>query len=190
MLRKKVDALRTDTGVPDEAAIALAIYEADAYQSLCGPATAAKLKAGSRINGWVLNEKAVEKFQATGQGEIDVTPKIIITVLSKDAFKGRLKPTAINVLLNKYRFDIPPNSDTLAYEPKTGTTVVAYSQDLQDVAVGNLTRSFYAGGILRIFVGKTHIYLIEFQTNTSGISGSVWDGYQKYLDSFTYVGEK
>jgi hypothetical protein len=186
-IRKKVEALRAETGAPDEAAIALAVYEARAFRSLCGPATMAKLKPGSRINGWLLNDKAVKVFGGAGQAEIDVTPRITIIALEKKEFEGRLKPTAMNVLLSRYRYEIPPNSDSVAFDPKTGSTVLTYTWDLRDVALGNATRDVLAGGVLRIFIGKRYIYLIDFYTNTAGISDSKWTAFQTYVDNFRYV---
>jgi len=188
-IEKRVESLKRDTGSPDEAVIALAIYQARAFRSLCGPETLAKLKPGSRINGWTLNEKAVELYKARGQEAVDVTPKIIIIALDKNAFGGRLKPTPINVLLSKFRFEVPPNSDSIAFDPKTGATILAYSMDYQNVTIGDVTRNAMAGGFTRIFVGQRYIYLIEFSTNTAGISENKWNSYQDYANSFRYVGE-
>jgi len=189
-IRKKIEDLKKQNGFPpDEAAIALSIYEARAFRSLCGPPTMAKLKTGSKINGWLLNEKTVESFKTAGQGEIDVTPKIIIVAFNKKEFEGHLKPTAANVLLSKFRFEVPPNSDSVVSDPKTGSTILAYSENLQDVMLGNVTRNVSRGGVLRIFVGKTYIYLIDLYTSTTGIVESKWLAYQKYVDSFRYVGE-
>jgi hypothetical protein len=189
-IRKNVETLKSDTGAPDEAVIALAIYEARAFQSLCGPATLAKLKRGSQINGWALNERAVARFKASEQEEIDVTSKIVIIALDKKQFEGRLKPNAVNVLLSKFRYELPPNSDSLAFDPKTGATVLAYSMDYQNVTIGKVTRDVLSGGFLRIFVGKTYIYLIDFTTNTAGVSENMWNAYKQYAESFRYVGDQ
>lgn len=188
-IRGKVDGLRKDTGAPDEAALALSIYESRAFQSLCGPQMNAKLQRGSQINGWRLTDAALDKFNKLGQTEVDVTPQIVIIALSKKEFEGRLKPTAVNVLLSKYRFEVPPNADSLAFDPKTGTTLLTYSMDYQNVQLGGRTRDVTSGGFIRIFVGRSYVYVMEFSVNTVGMSPKRWRALQDYLSSFRYVGD-
>lgn len=188
-IRKKHEENKAKIDSPDEAAIALAIYDATAFRSRCGPLTMAKLMPGSRINGWLLNEEAVKLFEKAGQREVDVTPTITIVAINKKEFENHLKPTSANLLLSRFRFEIPPNADSLASDPKTGSIVLAYSMTLQDVMLGNDTHHVLSGGVMRIFIGKTHIYLIDFSADTDGIPENKWAAYQKYIDSFRYVGE-
>jgi hypothetical protein len=186
-IEHSVEALKKGPGAPDEAVIALAVYKSRAFRSVCGPTIKAKLKPGSRINGWVLNDKAFQSFAKISAEEIDVTPRIIIIVLEKSVFDRRLSPTAANLLLSRYRYDVPPNTDSLAFDPKTGSTVLTYSQDLGDVQIDGATRDALTGGVVRIFVGARYMYVVEFSTNTAGISDSKWAAFQTYIDSFRYV---
>ena len=188
-IEKLIAGWKKGIGVPAEASIAFSIYNADAFRSLCGPVTAATLVPGSKINGWLLNPKAVEAFATRGQSEVDVTPSITIIVLDKNAFQGTdLLPTAANVLMSRYRFEIPPNVDSLAFDPKSGSLTLAFSRDYRDVTVKGATRNFFAGGFERIYVGDKYIYLIDVVTNTAGISESSWNAYQDFVNSFRYVG--
>lgn len=189
-IREKIKNLKEHGFAPDEAIIALATYDAIAFRAYCADRTWAKLKVGSKINGLRLNRQAVELFKSKGQAEIEVTPRITIIALSKQEFQGRLKPTAANLLLSMFRFELPPNTDSLSSDPNTGATVLAYSEKLEDVILGTSTRHVLAGGSLRIFVGKTYIYLIDVYTNTAGITEKQWKTYQDFVESFRYVGQK
>jgi len=187
-IEKSVDKLEKGPGAPDEAVIALAVYKAPAFRSLCGPVTKAKLKPGSAINGWLLNERSFQAFAKINAEEIDVTPRITIIALEKSVFdRRRLDATAANLLLSRYRYDVPPNTDSLAFDPKTGSTLMAYSQALRDVAIDGATRDALTGGVVRIFVGARYLYVVEFTTNTAGISDTKWNAFQSYVDSFRYV---
>ena len=190
-VRKRVEDTKKQYGwVPDDMALAFSMYEATAFRSVCGPEVVGRLQPGSKINGWQLTEEAARIFQSVGQMEVRFQPSISIMVLSKKEFDARLKPTAANLLISRYRFEIPPNYDSLVSDPQTGSAFLTYTEKLEDIRIGAETNHhIYGGGIVRIFTGKTYIYMIEIYAFTPGISEKQWESYRKYADSIRYVGE-
>jgi hypothetical protein len=189
-IEESVNGLITEYGSPpSDVAIAWSLYNAMAWQSWCGTSKIAKLEIGSKINGWVLNEAGLNQYKIMEQPEIDVTPKITIIAIDKKVFAGHLKPTSINLLLSKYRYEISPDAESIISDPKTGSIILTYRLNLENVKIGSMPRNILAGGVIRIFVGKNYIYVIDFYSNTDAINKDQWDEYKKYINSFKYVGD-
>jgi hypothetical protein len=173
--------------IPDDMALSFALYQASALRSSCGPEIIAQLQSGSRINGWLVTDKALPNFRRVEQSEVRMEPNILVIALNKAKLQGRLKPTASNLLMSRYRFEIPPNYDTLTGDPTEGIAVLTYSLKLENVRVANKIRDVLAGGIVRYYTGAEYLYIVDFFAFKPETTDEQWQRYTKYMDTFHYV---